>query len=470
MGDPFETPQDQLAALTAELLAAEDEIRALEARRVAEVAPRQRKNDQLVRTQSAWRHEREERKTQVKKLNDSLQNIGAQVERLDTIERSLAALRYVVAGQRRAIVAAYTKYMYNKASTSQAQVKERETGESLEKLIESITSAGVRTEQVTHEFSHALKVKESEIEGHIKELDAAIAELDSQFSLLEELEAAAQAGELKAVKEAISKHVQEAEDLRSAYDELKLLEQDVLKRRQKAYIEVIRSSVNHIMGEAEENVTDIDRSKHDQWGTPVRINLIQYLSVEWESFDHPMRVSTQEKTGVYLQTLPKPFAKGTFRTAWYAKDSAGNEYIAKKFHASWRRELNELMEDKSDEAGRRRDRESVGKVIQMNRVCQVALLAFETALKRVGYDFEMSFVDIWMAEEMESGQVWFLEEPLPIFDRFTNNADYADDTTDEGRLMSCFEHFSFEFYGRRFIVTGAWIFCRRFGFELNLEC
>lgn len=49
--------------------------------------------------------------------------------------------------------------------------------------------------------------------------------------------------------------------------------------------------------------------------------------------------------------------------------------------------------------------------------------------------------------------VWFLEEPLPEFKRFTNNADYADNTEEEGRIMSCFEHFSFEHYGRRFIVT-----------------
>ena len=155
-----------------------------------------------------------------------------------------------------------------------------------------------------------------------------------------------------------------------------------------------------------------------------------------------------------LQTLAKPFAKGTFRTAWYAKDSTGREYIAKKFHASWRRELSELMDDKTDEAGRLRDRESVGKVIQMNRVCQVALQEFDSALKRVGIDFVLSFVDIWMAEEMESGEVWFLEEPLAKFDRFTTNGDFADDTTDEGRLMVAFEHFSFEHFGRRFIVTG----------------
>jgi hypothetical protein len=110
-----------------------------------------------------------------------------------------------------------------------------------------------------------------------------------------------------------------------------------------------------------------------------------------------MRVSKQEKAGIMLYTLPKPFAKGTFRSAWYAKDSNGTEYIAKKFHASWRKELKDLMlRGKTDEGGREKDRESVGKVIQMNRVCQVALQAFDAALKNVGINCEMSFVDIWM--------------------------------------------------------------------------
>jgi hypothetical protein len=63
------------------------------------------------------------------------------------------------------------------------------------------------------------------------------------------------------------------------------------------------------------------------------------------------------------------------------------------------------------------------------------------------------------AEETETGNVWFLEEPLPAFERYTNNADYADDSTDEGRLMGCCEHFTFEHFGRRFIVTGEFTKC-----------
>lgn len=146
---------------------------------------------------------------------------------------------------------------------------------------------------------------------------------------------------------------------------------------------------------------------------------------------------------------------GTFRSAWYAKDSTGKEYIAKKFHVSWRNELKKWMTDKSDGAAQKRDRDSVEKVIKMNRVCQDAIEAFDQALKDVGHEFNLSFVDIWMAEETETRNVWFLEEPLPKFERFTNNDQFADNSTDHGQLMSCFEHFSFEHYGKRFIVTGT---------------
>lgn len=115
--DAHSPTKEDVDALLAQIAGLETEIRDLESTSHNVIQPLRQKITQLSRNEASLKQEASDRRGLLQKAQSDLDRLEGQVGRLTLLERSVKALRYVVAAQRRAIILAYTKYAYNKQGT-----------------------------------------------------------------------------------------------------------------------------------------------------------------------------------------------------------------------------------------------------------------------------------------------------------------------------------------------------------------
>ncbi|KXS10126.1 kinase-like protein [Gonapodya prolifera JEL478] len=144
-----------------------------------------------------------------------------------------------------------------------------------------------------------------------------------------------------------------------------------------------------------------------------------------------------------------PFAKGLYRSAWYCTSDSNTVCVAKKFHL-------EITFEK--------DNECALKVIYTTILAEMFARAFTAALRSAmdaaGADSEgdedwtpwrVSYLIPSLVKD--GNRVWLVEEMLPEFHRWSDNATRFVLNEEEGRVLAAFTHWSYHHSGQRLIVT-----------------